>query len=229
LTTHADKGEGYASHARDVSDISVSALYGSVYDEWLKAMRPSDKDTRILDVELDGPLVTGTGNASVIDFGITLHPTYGVPYIPGSGIKGMCRRAAHDPYNVNGDKLTLEQITVLFGSTDDKAPDRGYITFWDAWLKPGQAKPLQQDILTPHHPEYQATGTVWPSPSDDPNPIPFLSVKPGTRFTFALSSPEAPEFLPLAEKILWYALEMYGVGAKTNVGYGRASRPEEDR
>ncbi|MBN1830353.1 MAG: type III-B CRISPR module RAMP protein Cmr6 [Deltaproteobacteria bacterium] len=39
-------------------------------------------------------LVTGLGNAAPLEAGLTLHPIYGVPYLKGEGIKGVCRRYA---------------------------------------------------------------------------------------------------------------------------------------
>lgn len=217
-----DKG-AYAKHVKSVSGIKVSDAYQHAYAEWVKAMKCIG--AKILDAELTSPMIVGTGNVSPTEFGITLHPTYGVPYIPGTGVKGMCRRAATTL--AKEQQLDEDHVTVLFGSDDDEAPNRGFVTFWDAWLHAEQgAKPLQSDVLTPHHPGYQAgpasNGDVpWPSSSDDPNPVSFLSVRPTTRFTFALSAPEAPEYLPLAKTILRGALEYNGVGAKTNVGYGR--------
>jgi len=43
------------------------------------------------DSETDWRLAIGLGNASVFDTSITLHHTYGIPYIPASTIKGLLR------------------------------------------------------------------------------------------------------------------------------------------
>ena len=42
-------------------------------------------------MEVSTKLIIGIGNPSVYETGLTLHPIYGIPYIPGSAIKGTLR------------------------------------------------------------------------------------------------------------------------------------------
>jgi CRISPR-associated protein Cmr6 len=36
-------------------------------------------------------MIIGSGSKGALEFGITLHPVTGLPYIPGSALKGLCR------------------------------------------------------------------------------------------------------------------------------------------
>jgi CRISPR-associated protein Cmr6 len=42
-------------------------------------------------MEVSTKLIIGIGNPSVYETGLTLHPIYGIPYIPGSAVKGALR------------------------------------------------------------------------------------------------------------------------------------------
>lgn len=48
-----------------------------------------------MEAEVQWRLVVGLGSASVLEgSGMTLHPVYGFPYIPGSSVKGLCQSVA---------------------------------------------------------------------------------------------------------------------------------------
>jgi CRISPR-associated protein Cmr6 len=141
--------------------------------------------------------------------------------------------------------------------TDDNDPDSpeikassGDIVFHDAW--PETWPKLVVDIVNNHHPHYY-TGQAakrdkqglcddckFPPddvnahpPGDWENPVPvyFLAVQPGTTFTFALTKrrTDVPDHLvKLAQEWLLGALCHLGAGAKTNAGYG-AFKPVEQQ
>ena len=105
----------------------------------------------------------------------------------------------------------------------DKTATRGLVTFHDALYDPGSVsrRPFARDVLTPHQATYhKAAGTIAANDYDDPIPVNFLSVKPGTKFLIALNGP--PKWTELAAALLQDALDEWGVGAKTSSGYGRA-------
>jgi CRISPR-associated protein Cmr6 len=115
---------------------------------------------------------------------------------------------------------------------DDNDPDSpeiksssGNIVFHDAW--PESWPQLIVDIVNNHHPEYYqaAADDNDHPPGDWENPVPvyFLAVRPGTTFTFSLSKRRphvSDELLALAHQWLLGALCHLGAGAKTIAGYG---------
>lgn len=213
LASHERTGDTHAYH-RHVSQVAArrtnKALYQAAFDNWDAAMTAWPNTLRCHAITLS-PTAIGLGSASLVDVGFTLHHTYGVPYLPGSALKGLARRAAAD------FDLADEQVAVLFGDEST----RGYITFWDGWLDPGKTGALTPDVITVHHPQYYASqGATPPTDFDDPNPVAFLSMLPGVRFHIALSAPDAPEWLAHARDILAHGLKTLGIGAKTAVGYG---------
>ena len=52
------------------------------------------------------PFVTGMGNPHPLESGFTWHPTLGMPYLPGSAVKGLVRAAVEVAYQ-GEDKLAL--------------------------------------------------------------------------------------------------------------------------
>jgi CRISPR-associated protein Cmr6 len=128
----------------------------------------------------------------------------------------------------------------LFGAPDAEDDDAmrergvaagasaGFVTFHDALYVPGSSsddRPFAVDVLTVHQKAYyDSAGESWPNDYDSPNPVSFLTVRPGVRMLFALSGPA--DWTELAEQILRDALERWGVGGKTSSGYGRLVTPE---
>jgi CRISPR-associated protein Cmr6 len=99
----------------------------------------------------------------------------------------------------------------------------GLVTFHDALYVPGSLadnRPFAADVLTVHQKGYyDSGGQSLPNDYDSPNPVAFLTVRPGARLLFAFSGP--PDWTELAEQLLRDAMEQWGVGGKTSAGYGR--------
>lgn len=173
-------------------------------------------------------MVLGLGSENVLETGLTLHHTYGTPYIPGSALKGL---ASHYCDCVLGENDTRfkrdeEYYKTLFGASDDS----GHIIFHDALIHPDSlVDSLCRDIMTPHHSHYY-NGDGAPTDFDDPIPVSFLSVS-GT-FCIAVSCDITDEngrkWQNLAFTILSEALEHWGIGGKTNAGYGRMQLLKQD-
>lgn len=197
--------------------------YRRAFERWKK--RTADDSHLTLEAVAAGSLAIGLGNESPLEAGLTIHHTYGMPVIPGSAVKGLCRCVA--ARLLAEQKITQEQFDVLFG----KQEAAGCFVFHDAWYDPSTAdgKPFYRDVVTVHHPTYYRTrgeseaperkGT-WPTDFDDPTPVPFLVVRPGARFLFAVECP-SPDWKTFVAEVLKYALAEMGIGAKTNAGYGR--------
>lgn len=176
--------------------------------------------TELREALVRGRLVVGLGAESVLETAITLHRTWGVPYLPGSALKGLAARAARQRLDPPWE-VTSEPYQVLFGDTTSA----GHLTFHDAlWIpfdtRTGTAatkQPLAFDVMTVHHPDYYSGKDVPPADWDDPNPVPFLTAQGS--YLVALTGP--PRWVEVAFEILKGALAEDGLGAKTAAGYGR--------
>ncbi|MCX8156284.1 MAG: type III-B CRISPR module RAMP protein Cmr6 [Verrucomicrobiae bacterium] len=93
---------------------------------------------------------------------------------------------------------------------------------------------LELDVVTCHHPEYYSGKKPIATDTEDPNPVVFPAVAPGHVFAFALLPlPRAGrslaqiqwdqtqlKLLEIARNWLAAGLAVFGLGAKTNAGYG---------
>jgi CRISPR type III-B/RAMP module RAMP protein Cmr6 len=194
--------------------INNTELAMAAYHRWysytsaLKALHFSE--------EIDWRMVVGLGGDTILETDLTLQHLYGIPFIPGSALKGLTQA-----YAITEDKdLYIEgsKGNRIFG-TQDQA---GTVLFFDAIPKDGQAT-FVLDIMNPHYPRYYQKGEP-PTNDQNPVPIPFLTVA-NTSFMFALalrnsSKKEYKDDVSTAYKWLRLALEKYGVGGKTSAGYG---------
>lgn len=158
------------------------------------------------------PVITHISRDSALEnAGMCLHPIYGVPILPGSGLKGVARSWAQQ----QGE--SQEAIRRIFGAHDDLSQSRGTVCFFDAI--PEIIPRLEVDIVNNHHGKYYGNPAEnQPGDWEDPVPVYFLAVSPGAEFTFAVSGPQ--QDVEMALKYLQSGLRYLGVGAKTNAGYG---------
>lgn len=199
------------------------------------------------DLKLQWRLIVGLGASHPQETSMTLHHIFGIPYIPGSALKGASRHYMIWKFvDENQKKLSSlldksnfvelleklnkalekeENLTVSVGNISFKdlihifgtQNRQGKIIFFDAY--PIEEIKLKIDIMNPHYPDYY---TKDKPPTDWQNPIPikFLTVE-DTKFRFYLAAKDKDQnLLNHARKILNEALLNYGVGAKTSLGYG---------
>jgi len=172
----------------------------------------------------DGRMVIGLGGENVLETGLTLNHTYGTPMIPGTALKGLAAHYCHHAWEAADEKFKLggEHHQTIFGTTEDS----GHIIFHDAWITPESLEgSLQLDVMTPHHGEYYSdkNGLTPPTDFDEPNPVTFLSVV-GTfhvAVSCDVSGPDGDEWAERVFGLLSEALLDWGIGGKTNAGYGR--------
>ena len=192
------------------------------------------------------PFATGLGNEHPLENGFSFLTPYGLPYLPGSGVKGVIRKAAEELASGEWGEEDRqgwndEIIRVLFGPgeedpTHDSEPLQGALRFWDVIPTPPAAIKndkalLTVEIMTPHHSGYYQEGDQLgktPNTSESPNPISFLAVAAEARFTFHVECHPARldtglqvQWQPLIEAAFTHAGKWLGFGAKTAVGYGR--------
>jgi CRISPR-associated protein Cmr6 len=160
----------------------------------------------------EGRFVTGLGRSHPVENGFAWHPALGVPYLPGSTVKGLVRAWAERDAEPSPSR---ERVGEIFGS----AGASGQILFLDAI--PSAPVQLEADVVTPHY-----AGWSPDEPPGDwcgPVPVPFLVAAPQNAFAFSLLPARASGAKALTEVFAWLraALADAGAGAKTSVGYGR--------
>jgi len=182
----------------------------------------------IIEARSTAPFATGLGLEHPVENGFAFLSPYGLPYLAGSGVKGVLRRAAQELQTMGEADITQIVIKTLFGHEDDRDARRGALTCWDVYPSPAKDKELLVvEIMTPHFTDYfQNKGA--PHDAGKPNPIPFLAVSAGSEFRFVVTCEPAllDESVPMDRwqhvltRILSHAFDWLGFGAKTSVGYG---------
>ena len=167
-------------------------------------------------------LIIGIGQDHPVENGFLWHPTLGVPYIPGSSIKGMLRNWVLEWNDPKENKSWFE-------SKEEKGV--GQLIFLDAL--PTAVPELEADVITPHYgPYYRDPQNHPPADWHSPVPTPFLTVAAGAKFAIRVilrcSMPgEKPfDFEPVKTELI-AAFDTLGIGAKTAVGYGRLKPSNE--
>jgi CRISPR-associated protein Cmr6 len=218
----ADQSRNEAESRRElieeVSVLPISAAYQVYFKHWQERLIKYGAQPR--EARVKGRMIVGLGSENIVETSISLHRTYGVPYIPGSALKGLAANYARLYLDADWQK-DGKYYKVVFGDTDDS----GYINFFDALYIPdtgykGQA--LYPDVITVHHQKYYQDSQEVPADSDSPIPVPFLSAT-GT-YLIALAAPDleqADTWICITFQVLENALKTLGIGAKTSSGYGR--------
>lgn len=192
---------------RVFDEIKISKAYGKFYDKWKSELANHGIQTK--EAKTLGRLAINLGSESTLENSIALHRTYGVPYIPGSALKGLAASYYKKHIENFDPKLHID----IFGGQENA----GWVIFYDALLIPNGKLGLVPDVVTVHHQEYYQKENVPPADWDSPIPIHFLSIVGS--FCAALGGPA--NLVKVAFDILALALANEGIGAKTNSGYGR--------
>lgn len=162
-----------------------------------------------------------------IKTGFSFDYTTGLPYIPGSSVKGALRsRFMNQPEDAAAAlDIPVEALrkveNILFGNrVKDEEAHPGCLICHDVFpvlTEQGQTL-MATDNITPHK-----------DPLAPPNPVNTLRLKPGTKLRFCFVVPdiiaeETADCRQIARKDIRKAFTQllvdWGVGAKTNVGYG---------
>jgi CRISPR-associated protein Cmr6 len=273
-------GDSTRLSARDKAVMEALTARQSAYAD---AIAPEQRLR--LDARAVAPFTTGLGNEHPLENGFAFLNPYGLPYLPGSGVKGVLRQAARELASgawgdrrgwseelgiplMQGDgerrrtvldrktkaPVRLSPIDVLFGRESPSGETthvRGALCFWDV-IPQIEGDCLMVEIMTPHQSHYyqqrterKAGDSASPHDSGQPNPISFLTVPPGSGFTFHVVcdvehlkriAPDLAEPDPATQEPRWKALvtaafehafAWLGFGAKTAVGYGVMRRDEK--
>jgi CRISPR-associated protein Cmr6 len=220
-TTHAVLSYHIEAKVRELSDAFVDkrlkvsarpAMFDAYAKEWLDMCQSANEFT-VVEAKVLGRLNAGLGNAAIHEVGFSFHHTFGVPYLPGSTIKGWL--ASFAKQHVDGLPDAVRET--MFG-THDKS---GVVIFHDALPKNKQNIEIATDIVNPHQKYYyRGTHNDAPSDMDSPTPVQFVTVVKGTTFCIPIQCVDV-DYRNLAVGVLKMALEHSAIGAKTNAGYGR--------
>lgn len=185
--------------------------------------RSQGGDARVLHSE---QFVSGLGNPHPLENGFLWHPTLGLPYLPGSAVKGLVRALVETAY----DGTDKAQILLRWFGTEKKgdvAEHSGEFIFLDA--VPVKPCDLHVEVMTPHMGQWYAKGQKTPLAADtqpgdwhSPVPISYLVAR-NLSLQFAIMPRAGADSAALTD--LWQALETaldwLGAGAKTALGFGQ--------
>lgn len=174
----------------------------------------------------DWYFATGLGLPHPVENGLAWHHTLGVPYLAGSGVKGLIKAWVE----IWDESLNQEQRDDRLKNWFGTQEQAGRFLFFDAIpIAPVQ---LAADVMTPHMDKWYEQGAQIndyrrepekvPADWHDPVPVPFLVVQQA-RFLFGIA-PRRPAFAGELNQVLEAlknTLTWLGAGAKTAVGYGR--------
>jgi len=137
--------------------------------------------------------------------------TTGLPIVRGSSIKGVIRSA----FPTKDNSLKKEYIQSIVGNVDVEALkenlfENGDNIFFDAVIVKFKESLIDEDYITPHSNELK-----------NPIPIRFLKVSPEVSFEFSFSFDDIVISKEKKKKLVKQIILDLGLGAKTNVGYGK--------
>src|SRR5437588_10451823 len=86
--------ESRRNFVKEVAEQPEPPEYRAWFERW-ETMLTKKYNAQTRRVQVRGRMVVGLGSESVLEASICLHRTYGVPYIPGSALKGLAASYAH--------------------------------------------------------------------------------------------------------------------------------------
>ncbi|WP_261887460.1 type III-B CRISPR module RAMP protein Cmr6 [Vibrio aerogenes] len=230
---------------------SVCQHYVDRQCEMVKRLKGSEiqKQDAIKTVTCNWRFVNGLSIPHLLEVNLFWHPTLGIPYLPGSALKGILKSFLMNTYPLNEEEKLdddfIQFMQRVFGSyehstkptkTDNEKVNQenhvaGDYIFFDAL--PTKKMKFVTDVMTPHFGDWyleggkDKAGTLKTTPNDwhDPVPIPFLALEDFALQFAVVPRPGATEQPPKGElafitNMLCHALSYQGAGAKTAVGYG---------
>jgi len=195
----------------NVAALGPSPFYQAAFERWQAATQDATRFAT-LTAALAGRLYIGVVRDNALETGVTTFHTYGMPMIPGSSVKGLCRACAGDWLN------HPEACRWMFGNdpgTDDDQAETGGLIFHDAWWVPS-GKPFVPETVTVHHSAYYNEGAAPATDFDSPIPAPQIAVRGS--FYFCIEGDK--DWAAVAKQLLAKGLQQRGIGSKRSSGYG---------
>ncbi|MCR4430967.1 MAG: type III-B CRISPR module RAMP protein Cmr6 [Tepidanaerobacteraceae bacterium] len=194
-----------------IDDQSILALIRERIKAQKKALEKQDYEVLIDDTfTTRSRLVVGLGSEHVLETSLTLHHIFGIPYIPASAQKGLCRMVAFwrlaeakSDEEIKGFKNIFYDSKIDFENEDDQLMKykilfgtqgfQGLLEFIDSFPTIEHKSDLENnidtifelDVMNVHYGNYY-TKNMPPDDGQAPNPIFFLTVKSGIGFCFTV-------------------------------------------
>lgn len=234
---------------REIEDIRLASVR-----HWHDLLGQDGESRKTFTARLEARLALNLSGGLLQNAGIALDRMFGAPYIPGSAIKGVCRKVALEKLGRGEMEFALFQT--IFGSADsdfkksgdlkeyrsqcpagekDEGLNRmGAVVFLPAF--PTTSATIAVDLSTVHFGDYYNSGNESDLKTESPKPNPFPVVKEGTEYLFSVAlngmlktGKERTRCLETARSLLREAVENAGIGAKTGAGYGWFSDLEAEQ
>lgn len=177
----------------------------------------SGRPVKRFQATLKSRLMVDMAGTVIENAGLCLDRHFGMPYIPGSALKGLALRGARVAGTPDAE------IKRVFGEQDRSLDARkGLACFLPAY--PTHRAQLELDVMTGHHGGYYRGDKQYAESPDTESPIPvkFPTVKAGTEFCFVVCGRSEADQALVEQAANWLitGITELGVGAKTAAGYG---------
>lgn len=225
------KARDWSLHLKRIVDAGARTPsgYERAFDRLRARTAAGPAYRRVLLVTSLAPVICGMGERTPGENGLTLHPVYGVPFLPGTSLKGILRAwVLTQSWGADWQEGGVYS-RALFGQGGHEGA-AAVVDILDALPVPGTAM-FTLDVLTPHHADYYKGGGA-PLGWEGPNPVQFLAAAKAVRYRVVVEGD--PAWVTKATEWLALALAERGVGAKSRGGYGRfvceplaANHPDE--
>lgn len=239
----AQIAEQMAKNAFGRVDTEMQQIQSQHAARLLSLLKQSRFESKVLVGKLESRLAINLADGLIQNAGIALHRLFGLPYIPGSAVKGITRAVALKALleaDAHAQSAKLKTFIAVFGTSKndfkvksgdlgifsnqikESAQDqKGAVSFLPAYAL--DKTKVVVDITNVHTPDYYRSGAERDLSQEKPRPNPFPAVEAGSRFAFGLvlnGTRRDNSLLDQAARWLTEALETNGIGAKTAAGYG---------
>ncbi len=170
------------------------------------------------------------GAKGELSLGFSFDYVTGVPYLPGSTVKGVLKSAFEKESLIkcllNDEKINVKALKeeifegIIYCTNGDKKekkklPSYKRDVFFDCFISTCDTRILCEDYITPH-----GKKDGKPDPTKNPNPIKFIKIGPDVVFDFKFNLTDSTITAKQKYDLFREILKVIGIGAKTNVGYG---------
>ncbi len=227
------------------NDSHIKSTLKKVLDAKGKDERFKAKHSFLMETVYPGLLIGsgythGLSSEEDVKLGFYFDHTTGLPLIQGSSIKGLLRSCfglefgnQKDAYKEQKHELIKELLQKelevealakeIFEGIDPNTNKPKSIyerdIFYEARVVAYTCNLLDSDYITPH-----TDGAL-----KNPNPIKFIKVSPEVSFEFNFDLKDGLISADEKENLFIELLQIFGIGAKSNVGYGQFKEWDEDK